>query len=205
MATTAARGRGRLGCRQRGDRVRRKELVACKTREAKGERDDGPVRRTTHDAAELPRFRRRRRDPVHPRQLAAGVGHAAGGAAAAGNPRRRAEGRHPHARRAGGVRRRRAREGDRDPDLRHHRRGDRARRFRPLRQAGADLEGLGAAAQPRAAPPAGALVPAHRRGPAIPAGALPDRAARRLRPLAPLQRAGSVDADARREAGQASG
>ena len=81
----------------------------------------------------------------------------------------------------------------------HHRRGNRARRFRPLRQAGADLEGFGAAAQPRAAAPAGALVPAHRRGPAVPAGALPDRAARRLRPVAALQRAGSRDADPRRE------
>ena len=66
-----------------------------------------------------------------------------------------------------------------------------------VRQAGADLEGLGAAAQPRAAPPAGALVPAPRRGPAVPARALPDRAARRLRPLAALQRAGSGDADPR--------
>ena len=73
----------------------------------------------------------------------------------------------------------------------HHRRGDRARRLRAVRQAGADLEGLGAVAQPRAAAPAGALVPAHRRGSAVPAGALPDRAARRLRPLAALQRARS--------------
>ena len=128
--------------------------------------------------------------------------HDAGRAPAAGNPRRRRQDRHPHARRAGGVRRHRARQGDRGADLRDHRRGDRARRFGPRRQAGADLEGLGAAAQPRAAPPAGALVPAHRRGPAVPARALPDRAARRLRPLAALQRAGSRDADPRRQAGR---
>jgi hypothetical protein len=41
----------------------------------------------------------------------------------------RRQGRHPHARRAGGIWRRRARQGDRGGDLRHHRRGDRARRF----------------------------------------------------------------------------
>ena len=124
----------------------------------------------------------------------------AGGPAAAGNPRRRREGRHPHARRAGGIRRHRARPRQRGADLRADRRGDRARRFRPRRQAGAELEGVGAAAQPGAAPSAGALVPAHCRRPAIPAGPLPDRAARRLRPLAALQRAGSRDADPRGEA-----
>ena len=47
------------------------------------------LRGATHDAAELPRLRRRRGDPVHPRQLAARMEHGAGGAAAAGNPRRR--------------------------------------------------------------------------------------------------------------------
>ena len=67
----------------------------------------------------------------------------------------------------------------------------------PFRQAGADLEGLGAAAQRRAAPPAGTVVPAHREGPAVPARALPHRAARGLRPLAALQRARGGDADAR--------
>ena len=81
----------------------------------------------------------------------------------------------------------------------HHRRGDRARRFRARRQAGAELEGLGAAAQPRAAASAGEVVQAPGRRPAVPAGALPDRAARRLRPLAALQRAGSRDADPRRQ------
>ena len=115
------------------------------------------------------------------------------------DPRRRRQDRHPHPRRAGGVRRRRARSGQRGADLRADRGGDRARRLRPRRQAGAELEGLGAAAQPRAAPPAGEMVPAAGRGPAVPARALPDRAARRLRPLAALQRAGSRDADARRE------
>ena len=92
--------------------------------------------------------------------------------------------------------------GDRGADLRPHLRGDRARRFRAGRQAGAELEGLGAAAQSGAAPPAGEMVQAPDGGPAIPAGALPDRAARRLRPLAPLQRAGSRHADPR---GQADG
>ena len=87
--------------------------------------------------------------------------------------------------------------GHRGADLRDHRRGDRARRFRALRQAGAELEGLGAAAQPGAAPPAGEMVHAPRRGSAVPARALPHRAARRLRPLAALQRAGSRDADPR--------
>ena len=126
----------------------------------------------------------------------------AGRPAARIDPRRRGQDRHPHARRAGGIRRRRARAGQRGADLRADRRGDRARRFRPCRQAGAELEGRGAAAQPRAAPPAGEMVQAPRRGPAIPARALPDRAARRLRPLAALQRAGSRDADARREGRQ---
>ena len=42
-------------------------------------------------------------------------------------------------------------------------------------------------------------------GAAIPDGALPDRAARRLRPLAALQRAGSGDADARRSRPTAAG
>ena len=42
---------------------------------------------------------------------------------------------------------------------------------------------------------AGKMVQAPGRGAAIPDGALPDRAARRLRPLAALQRAGSGDAD----------
>ena len=119
-----------------------------------------------------------------------------------GNPPGRAEGRYPLPRRAGGVRWRRARQGERDRDLRAHRRGDRARQFGPLRQAGANLEGFGAAAQPRAAPSPGALVPAHRRGPAVPARALPDRAARRVRPLAALQRAGSRHADPRGEGRQ---
>ena len=77
-------------------------------------------------------------------------------------------------------------------------RGDRARRFRACRQAGAELEGLGAAAQSRAAPSAGEMVQAAARRPAIPARPLPDRAARRLRPVAALQRAGSRDADAAR-------
>ena len=67
----------------------------------------------------------------------------------------------------------------------------------PRRQAGAELEGLGAAAQSRAPASAGEMVHAPRRRPAVPDGALPDRAARRLRPLAALQRAGSGDADAR--------
>ena len=48
-------------------------------------------------------------------------------------------------------------------DFRDHLRRDRARRFGPRRQDGADLESLGAAAQRRAAPSAGALVSAHRR------------------------------------------
>ena len=70
----------------------------------------------------------------------------------------------------------------------------------PRRQAGAELESVGAAAQSGAAAPAGEMVQAADRRPAIPAGALPDRAARRFRPLAALQRAGSRDADARGEA-----
>src|SRR4029450_10862249 len=40
------------------------------------------------------------------------------------------------------------------------------------------------------------MVPAVGRESPVPVGALPDRAARRLRPLAPLQRAGNRDADA---------
>ncbi len=48
--------------------------------------------------------------------------------------------------------------------LRDDLRGDRARRFRPCRQAGAELEGLGAVAQPCAAPPAGEMVRPARRG-----------------------------------------
>ena len=49
-------------------------------------------------------------------------------------------------------------------------------------------------------PSSGALVQAPGRRSAIPAGALPDRAARRLGPLAALQRARSRDADPRGEA-----
>ena len=121
--------------------------------------------------------------------------HDSGGSAATVDPRGRREGRHPHPRRAGGIRRHRTRQGCRGCDLRAHRRGDRARRFRTLRQAGAELEGVGAAAQSCAASSAGTVVQAADRGSAIPAGALPDRAARRLRSLAPVQRAGGRDAD----------
>ena len=73
--------------------------------------------------------------------------------------------------------------------------GDRARRFRPRRQDGAELESLGAAAPVRAQAFAGKVVQAAGRRAAVPDGALPDRAARRLRPLAALQRAGSGHAD----------
>ena len=111
------------------------------------------------------------------------------------HPGRRREDRHPHAGRAGRIRRRRAREGHRGAHLRAGRRGNRARRFRSRRQAGAELESLGAAAPVRAQAFAGEMVQAAGRGAAIPDGALPDRAARRLRPLAALQRAGSGDAD----------
>ena len=126
----------------------------------------------------------------------------AGRPAAAADARRGREDRHPHARRAGAVWRRRAGEGHRGQDLRPRRRGGRARRLRPRRQAGAELEGLGAAAPVRAQAPAGEVVQAAARGAAIPAGALPDRAARRVGPLAALQRAGSGDAHQGREGGR---
>src|SRR5262245_60163609 len=61
------------------DRARGAKMLHAVTVVSKGRHNDRAVRRTTHDAAELPRFRRRRRDPLHPRQLAARVGHAAGG------------------------------------------------------------------------------------------------------------------------------
>ena len=70
---------------------------------------------------------------------------------------------------------------------------------RLVRQARADLESVRAAAQRRAAPPPGEMVPAHRRRSELPARALPDRAARRLRPLAAVRRARSDDAHARRD------
>ena len=159
----------------------------------------GSLRGAAPDAAVMPRFRRRGGDAVHPLELAARVGHESGCPAAAGDPRGSRPDRHSHARGAGGVRRGRARCGERGADLRADLRGDRARRFRSRRQAGAELEGVGAAAQPGAAPPAEAMVRAPGRGPAVPAGALPHRAARRLRPLAALQRAGGGHADARRQ------
>ena len=90
----------------------------------------------------------------------------------------------------------------RSQDFRARGRGDRARRFRFGRQAGAELEGLGAAAPVGAEASAREVVQASARGPAIPAGALPDRAARRIRPLAALQRAGSRDANQGREGGR---
>ena len=121
----------------------------------------------------------------------------AGGPAAAGNPARRREGRHPHTRRARRVRRHRARPGERGADLCADRRRNRTRRFRPCRQAGAELESVGAVAQPGAAALAGKMVQAADGRAAIPARPLPDRTARRLRPLAALQRAGSRDADPR--------
>ena len=58
--------------------------------------------------------------------------------------------RHPHARRSRGVRRHPARSQDRGAD-RGHLGGDLARRLRPLRQDGADLEGLGVVATSRRA------------------------------------------------------
>ena len=122
-----------------------------------------------------------------------------GGPPAAAYPRRGREDRHPHPRRAGRIRRRRIGEGHRGEDLRAHRRGDRARQFRARRQAGAELEGVGAAAPVRAQASAGEMVSRAGEEPAISDGALPDRAARRLRPLAALQRAGSGDADQGRE------
>ena len=153
------------------------------------------LRRAAPDAAVVPRLRRRRGHPVHPAELAARMGDDTGGPAAARDSRGCRDDRRPHARRAGGVRRPRARSQDRGADLRADLRGDRARRFRARRQAGAELEGLGAAAQSRAAPSAGEMVQAAARRPAVPARALPDRAARRLRPVAAVQRAGSRDAD----------
>ena len=108
----------------------------------------------------LPRLRRRRGHPVHSRQLAARMVDDAGRPAAAGNPRGRRESRRPHPRRAGGIRRHGDRPSNRSADLRADFGGDRARRFRARRQAGAELESLGAAAQPRAAAPAGKMVQA---------------------------------------------
>src|SRR5262245_37805926 len=111
------------------------------------------------------------------------MGHESAGAPAAGNPGTRRADRNPYARRAGGIRRPRARPQERGAHLRADLRGDRARRLGPCRQAGAELEGLGAVAQPRATPPAGEMVRPSGRRTAVPAGALPHRAARRLRPL----------------------
>jgi hypothetical protein len=128
--------------------------------------------------------------------------HEAGRPAAGKDPEGGGRHRHPHARRARGVRRHAARPQDRNPDLRGDLGRDLARRLRPFRQDGADLEGVGAAAERRAAPPPGALVPAPRQGPDLSPRALPDRAERRLRPLAPLQRAGSGDAHARSPEGR---
>ena len=127
-------------------------------------------------------------------ELAARMVDEAGGPAARRDPGRGRQDRHPHAGRARRVRRHRARQGDRDQDVRADLRGDRARRFRPRRQARAELEGIGAAAQSRAEAPAGEVVQAPRRRPAVPARALPDRAVRRVRPLAALRRAGGRDA-----------
>ena len=126
----------------------------------------------------------------------------AGGPAADPHPGRGREDRHPHPRRAGAVRRRRTREGHGSENFRPGRRGNRARRFRPRRQDGAELESVGAAAPVCAQAFAGKMVQAAGGGAAIFDGALPDRAARRLRPLAALQRAGSGDADQGRQSGR---
>ena len=126
-------------------------LLSRKERCLRTLNDAPPLRRAAADAAKLPRVRGRRRHSIHPEGLAARMADDAGGPASSGDPRWRRGGRHPHARRAGGIRRPRAGKRQRGADLRAHRRGDRARRFRPRRQAGAELEGLGAAAQSRAA------------------------------------------------------
>src|SRR4051812_10195317 len=85
----------------------------------------GPLRRTKPDARVLPRIRRRRGHSVYPAELAARMGHEPGHASARRDPRRRRQNRHPHARRAGGVRRPRARARLGGADLRVDLRGDR--------------------------------------------------------------------------------
>ena len=95
-----------------GDAARRRRPRDHGGRHARHHGNPRSLRRAAPDAAELPRFRRRRGDAVHPPELAARMGDESGRAAAAGDPRRRRADRHPHARRAGGVRRHRARPGD---------------------------------------------------------------------------------------------
>ena len=106
------------------------------------------VRRAKNDAAELPRFRRRGRPSVYQAELAARVVDGPGRPPAADafwkRPRRSASARWACRRNIGGVE---LEQGTEVQHLRDDRRGDRARRFRTCRQAGAELEGLCAAAQ----------------------------------------------------------
>ena len=154
-----------------------------------------PVGRPAPNARQLRPLRRQRGAAIHQTELATRMVTCSRGPAAARHPERCRRDRYPHARRTRGVRRHRARQGDRDCHVRAHRRGDRTRRLRARRQAGAELEGVGATAQPRAKAPAGEMVQAAGRRPPVPARALPDRAAWGLRPLAAIRRAGSRDAD----------
>ena len=131
--------------------------------------------------------------------------HDAGRTAAAQPPRRGREHRHPDARRAFRPWRSRPRRRHGSLDVRADFRGNRPRRFRTGRQAGAELEGSTAAAQRSAETFAGEMVRAFVERSAISARALPDRTARRLRPLVALQRARGGDADPRRERWQGLG
>src|SRR5215467_15086139 len=89
------RGRLRMTGGDVDNRIRASIAIRCGVL-ATGDNDAGLVGRAAHDAAELPRIRRRRRHSVHPRQLAARMEYGAGRAPAARDPRRRAEGRHPY-------------------------------------------------------------------------------------------------------------